>query len=41
MKEMGVDLTKYLICQYQNPDKIIKIDNSSEGTRPNIHFHEK
>jgi len=21
MKEMGVDLTKYLVAQYQNPDK--------------------
>jgi len=42
---MGVDLTKYLVAQYQNPEKIIKIDTGSgtnvENARPNLHFHDK
>jgi len=45
MKEMGVDLTKYLVAQYQNPDKVIRIDSGSApadgANRPNLHFHEK
>jgi len=44
MKEMGVDLTKYLVAQYQNPDKVIRIDSGTSadaGNRTNLHFHEK
>jgi len=44
MKEMGVDLTKYLVSQYQNPEKVIRIDTGAPvdgANRANIHLHEK
>jgi hypothetical protein len=37
MRELQVDLTRYLVAQYQNPDKVIRIDN---GTTPQLHLHE-
>lgn len=37
MRELQVDLTRYLVAQYQNPDKIIRIDN---GKDPQLHLHE-
>lgn len=42
LKSTGVDLTKYLVAQYQNPDKVIKIsgDGGSESQKPAIHLHQ-
>jgi hypothetical protein len=37
MRELQVDLTRYLVAQYQNPDKVIRIDN---GPTPQLHLHE-
>lgn len=37
MRELQVDLTRYLVAQYQNPDKVIRIDN---GPSPQLHLHE-
>lgn len=37
MRELQVDLTRYLVAQYQNPDKGIRIDN---GPTPQLHLHE-
>lgn len=37
MREMQVDLTRYLVAQYQNPDRLIRIsgDNGAQ-----LHLHE-
>uniref|UniRef100_A0A7S3GGK3 Band 7 domain-containing protein n=2 Tax=Palpitomonas bilix TaxID=652834 RepID=A0A7S3GGK3_9EUKA len=40
MKEMGVDLTRYLVSQYQHPDKVIKVDGNAGGKTPQLHLHE-
>ncbi|CAN5473496.1 hypothetical protein BH09VER1_BH09VER1_26660 [soil metagenome] len=37
MRELQVDLTRYLVAQYQNPDKVIRIDN---GNAAQLHLHE-
>ena len=37
MRELQVDLTRYLVAQYQNPDKVIRIDG---GPTPQLHLHE-
>jgi hypothetical protein len=37
LKNLQVDLTRYLVAQYQNPDKIIRIDADH---KPQIHMHE-
>lgn len=37
MRELQVDLTRYLVAQYQNPDKVIRIDN---GKSPQLRLHE-
>lgn len=37
MKDLQVDLTRYLVAQYQNPDKIIRIDGQNG---PQLHLHE-
>ncbi len=37
MRELQVDLTRYLVAQYQNPDKVIRIDS---GKSPQLHLHE-
>jgi hypothetical protein len=37
MRELQVDLTRYLVAQYQNPDKVIRIDG---GAGPQLHLHE-
>lgn len=37
MRELQVDLTRYLVAQFQNPDKVIRIDN---GPAPQLHLHE-
>jgi len=37
LKELQVDLTRYLVAQYQNPDKIIRIDGQQQ---PQMHLHE-
>lgn len=38
MRELQVDLTRYLVAQYQNPDRLIRIDQG-QGT-PQLHLHE-
>lgn len=41
LKATGVDLTKYLVAQYQNPDKVIRIDGSGDGgSKPALHLHQ-
>ena len=43
MQNMGVDLTRYLIAQYQHPDRVIRIDNGESGAsrvRPQFHLHD-
>jgi hypothetical protein len=37
MRELQVDLTRYLVAQYQNPDKVIRIDGQPG---PQLHVHE-
>lgn len=37
MQEMKIDLTRYLVAQYQNPDRLIKIE---EGHGAQLHLHE-
>ncbi len=39
IREMQVDLTKYLVAQYQNPDRLIKI--ASDGAGPQMHLHQE
>lgn len=36
MQEMQVDLTKYLVAQYRNPDRLIRIDGEA---LPQMHLH--
>lgn len=38
MRELQVDLTRYLVAQYQNPDKVIRIDQGQAA--PQLHLHE-
>jgi hypothetical protein len=45
MHDMQVDLTRYLVAQYQHPDRVIRIDGVSattngEDARPQLHLHE-
>lgn len=35
MKGMQVDLTRYLVAQYQHPDRLIRIDGVA---RPQVHL---
>lgn len=37
IQKMNVDLTKYLVAQYQAPDKLIRIDGEK---KPQLHIHE-
>ena len=37
MQQMQVDLTRYLVAQYQNPDRLIRID----GDSARLHLHEQ
>jgi len=37
LRDLQVDLTRYLVAQYQNPDRLIRIDGSRE---PQLHLHE-
>lgn len=37
MQTMNIDLTRYLVAQYQNPDRLIKIE---EGKKTQLHLHE-
>jgi len=36
MQQMQVDLTRYLVAQYQHPDRLIRIDGQASG----LHIHE-
>ncbi|MDB5354327.1 MAG: hypothetical protein JWN24_780 [Phycisphaerales bacterium] len=39
MQGMQVDLTRYLIAQYQHPDRLIRIER--DGRRlPQVHLHD-
>lgn len=38
MKDLQVDLTRYLVARYQNPDKLIRIDAARQ---PQLHLHEE
>jgi len=38
MRELQVDLTQYLVAQYQNPDKLIRIEQGQNPTQ--LHLHE-
>ena len=38
MRELQVDLTRYLVAQYQNPDKVIRIDQGQSTAQ--LHLHE-
>lgn len=38
MRTMQVDLTRYLVAQYQNPDRLIRI--ASEAGNAQLHLHE-
>ncbi len=37
MRNLGVDLTPYLIAQYRQPDRVIRIEGDHEGR---VHMHE-
>lgn len=37
MQGMQVDLTRYLVAQYQNPDRLIRVDG---GPGPQLHLHD-
>lgn len=37
LREMGVDLTSYLVSQYQHPDRILRVESQ---TPTNLHIHE-
>lgn len=39
MKELNIDLTKYLVSKYQKVDNLVKIDSDSDF-KPAIHIHE-
>lgn len=39
MKNMNVDLTKYLVSKYQKIDNLVKIDSESDY-KPNLHIHD-
>ena len=39
MREMEVDLTRYLVAQYQHPDRLIRIDGG-EPEQATLHFHD-
>jgi hypothetical protein len=45
MREMQVDLTRYLVAQYQHPDRLIRIDASGGGGGPGngqqLHVHDQ
>jgi hypothetical protein len=44
MQGMQVDLTRYLVAQYQHPDRVIRIDGGDGAApprvRPQLHMHE-
>lgn len=40
MREMQIDLTRYLVARYQNPDRLIRIDGNGNGRAPQLHLHE-
>jgi len=38
VRGMEVDLTRYLVAQYQNPDQLIRVEGKGEG-RAQLHLH--
>lgn len=38
MREMQIDLTRYLVAQYQNPDRLIRISGDNDAS---LHLHEE
>lgn len=41
MQGMQVDLTRYLVAQYRNPDRLIRIDSDALGNRTQLHLHDE
>ncbi|MFN8576203.1 MAG: hypothetical protein U0354_05050 [Candidatus Sericytochromatia bacterium] len=39
MKNLNIDLTKYLVSKYQKIDNLVKIDSEYEHN-PNLHIHQ-
>lgn len=39
MREMEVDVTRYLVAQYQNPDRLIRIDGGRSDSQ--LHLHDE
>lgn len=39
MRDVDVDLTHYLVAQYQHPDRLIRIDSNTHD-QPAVHLHE-
>lgn len=37
---LKVDLTRYLVAQYQHPDRVIRLEGASRGTKPQVHLHD-
>lgn len=37
MQGLQVDLTRYLVAQYQHPDRLIRVDG---GAQPQLHLHD-
>lgn len=37
MQKMNIDLTRYLVAQYQNPDRLIRIE---DGQNTQLHLHQ-
>jgi len=38
--DLKVDLTRYLVAQYQHPDKVVRIEGADANARHQIHLHE-
>jgi hypothetical protein len=41
LRDMGVDVTKYLVAQYQHPDKTFRVEtDKTSGAPPAVHLHQ-
>lgn len=38
--DLKVDLTRYLVAQYQHPDKLVRIESGDPSAGPRLHLHE-
>jgi len=39
LKTMGVDLTKFMVSQFQTPEKLIQIQSGDEKQKAKLVFH--